>query len=401
MLLAAVMMLACAACSDGEKNSQLPKKDVTLTLWYTDESMAGYLEGAAEEYKKKSGVELHCEKVDSKQYLEQVYSASMDDEQETPDIYLLRNDLLGIACMQGTAQANLSDAYVEKNYCKTALGAATYQGRLMGYPLCYNTSCMIYNADCFGESPVTMGAITAYSENAQISENTQYILYWDVNDYLCNYSFVGNYLDIGGENGDDAGSISIVNDETVQCLQQFQGLGQYFAIDSAAINSNIVPGALMEGRTLCILADCDMAHVINYYADNNGAEVPYHISRVPDITDELKSRSGSYTELAVVNGLSRKQEEAAAFAEYLTSDYVNQMYELSGHFAAKRGVEYSNEELCKLYEIYEQSKQFPKMLGTEDNSLWLELLFANVWKGEDIAAQLQGYSDKITSRLNR
>lgn len=398
----AVFVLAGVLTACGKAPEEgVEKKKVALTLWYTEESMQDYVESAAAEYKKKSGVQVNCEWVDSAHYLDQIYNASMDEEQTTPDIYLLRNDLLGEACMQGTAQVNLSAAYTKKNYCQTALDAATFQNKLMGYPLYYKTSCMIYNADCFEQAPATMGAITAYAQQVQFDETMQYILYWDVKDYLCNYSFVGNYLDIGGKCGDDRDSISIVNDETIQCLQQYQALGQFFAIDSESMNADVVPAALMEGRTLCVLADCDMVHIINYYAQNNGVEVPYHICRIPDVTDELKSRSGSYTELVLVNGLGLQQDEAGSFAEYLTSDYVEKLYDKTGHFAAKRGINYANKEFSQLYEIYEQSKQFPKLPETQDNHLWLDVLFANVWQGEDITAQLQSYSDKITGRLNK
>lgn len=396
-MLSVVMAITCTACTQEQKKTE----SRVLRVWYCEDEMTDYLTLAAAEYEKQTGVRVECSRIDSKQYLEQIAGASLKEAEDVPDLYLLRNDELGRACMEGIAAPNRAEDYNSERYCDTALRAASYQDTLMAYPLYYNTACMLTNTDYFPEAPATMGAITSFSETAQIDENIQYILYWDVNDYLCNYPFIGKYIDIGGTNGDDAQSLSIVNEQTVQCLQSFQQMGQYFAIDSETIQTEDVPAALMEGRALCILADSSMVHEINWYVVNNGVEIPYHISPVPGITDELESCAGSYTELVVVNGLGMQQEASAELAEYLSDEFVGHLYDLSGHFAAKRDVSFENAELEELYRVYEQSEPFPKLLEAEDNKVWLEVLFANVWGGADIGQELQNYSDKMTARMNK
>lgn len=407
VLLAVILAASGVLFACGEKNGST--KGETLTLWYTEAEMNIYLEHAAEEYKKETGITVICQYRDSKNYMEDIHDTSLKEEKGAPDIYLLRHDKLGRACMQGIAATNVSDRYSKKNYCETALEAASYQGKLMAYPLYYNTACMIYNTDYFKEAPVTMGAITAFSETAEIGENVQSILYWDINDYFCNYPFVGAYLDIekAGAQEQEANdkkksqAVSIVSDKTAQCLQHFQALGQYFAIDSDSITKDDVPAALMEGRTLCILADSKMVHVVNWYAANYGVGAPYHISSIPDVSDDLKSCEGSYTELAVVNGMSLKQDLAADFAEFITYDYVQNLYGNAGRFSAKKEVTYDNQELAEMYEIYEQSQPFPKLIETEDMGVNLEVLFSNVWDGSDIATELKGFADKMELRLNK
>ncbi len=398
-------------------NASGSKDERDLTLWYTEEAMKSYLENAAKAYEKETGIAVKCLLRDSKDYMDDIHNRSLKEEKEAPDLYLLRHDRLGRACMQGNAATNVSDTYSKKNYCKTALEAASYQGKLMAYPLYYNTACMLYNTDYFKETPVTMGAITAFSETAEIGENVQNILYWDINDYFCNYPFIGAYVNIDENSLSDdenqsentksdkkqfeQNNTSIVNDKTANCLQHFQDLGQYFAIDSESISREDVPAALMEGRTLCILANSDMVHVVNWYAANYGVGAPYQISTIPDVSDDLKSCEGSYTELVVVNGMSLKQDLAADFAEYITCDYVQNLYDKAGHFPAKAGITYENAELSEMYGIYEQSKPFPKLIETEDLGVSLEVLFSNVWEGSDIATELKSFAEKIELRLNK
>lgn len=366
------------------------KKEDSLIVWYTQADMQTYLENAAVQYKRETGITVTCRYCDSLCYLNEIHDTGIDEKKDAPDVYLLRHDKLEQACMKGLAAQNVSETYTEKNYCETALESASYDNKRMAYPLYYNTTCMIYNTDYFAEAPATMGAITAFSETAEIAENVQNILYWDISDYFCNYPFIGAYMDVA----------SALNDNIVRCLEKFQNLGQYFAIDSETIDKEDVPAALMEGRTLCILADSDMVHVVNWYASNHGVDIPYRISAVPDVSDELESREGSYTELAVVNAMGYKQDMAADFAEFITSDYVHNLYWQTGHFPAKEGVEYENSELSQLYEIYKQSKQFPMMIEAEDIGIHLELLFSNVWNGADIATELKSFADKLELRLN-
>lgn len=395
--LVVIVTISITACTSKKDASDTG----TLRIWYCEDAMSEYLKQAAAEYEKKTGVHVECVKKDSAQYLEQVRDVSLNSEKELPDVYLLRNDELGKACMEGVAAPNRSAEDAEKIYCETALRAATYQSTLMAYPLYYNTVCFLTNTDYFQKPPATMGAVVAFSETEQINENIQYILYWDVNDYLCNYAFVGKYINAGGENGDDVQSLSVYNDQVLQCLQKFYEIGQYFAIDSETIRPEDVPQALMEGRALCILANSNMVHEINWYASNHNVQIPYHISPVPAITDELESGAGSYTELAVVNGLGLQQEKASQLAQFLTDGFVEHLYDTTGHFAAKKGVSYSNKELENLYDVYERSNAFPKLLESEDSRVWLEVMFSNIRSGSGIAQELQGYADKMAARMNK
>lgn len=394
LLFMVVSMVLCSGCGKQEKDRNV-KEQQTLTLWYSQSNMKDYLEQAASAYKDKYQVTITCEYKENSSYLEELYQSSVQEE-NGPDLYLLRNDKLGRVCMEGLAAVNTSKKYDNKHYCDTALQAAEYQNSLMAYPLYFNTVCMLYHTEYFPAPPATMGAVTAFSEKTELGENTQYILYWDMNDYFCSYPFIGNYLNIGGNAGDDKSKVSIYNEQVICCLQQFQQLGQYFAVDGGQMQAEEALTAFAEGRALCILADSDMVHQMESYG-----ELQYQICAVPDLNEELKSCAGAYTELAVVNGLGFKQEQAAEFAQFLSYDYAEHLYETTGHFAARRDISYQKQELSEMYKIYEQSKQFPKLPETEDLNLNLNVLFANVRKGSDISAELQGFAGKMEIRMNK
>lgn len=396
----AVGLLICCILSVGMLSACGSEKgETSLLVWYDDENLTKYLEQSAKSYKKSTGVSIEYKLVEHTHYLEDIYNLGLKESKETPDIYLLRSDELGHACMQGIAATNLSSVYKEKNYCKTAIEAASYEGKLMAYPLCFQTTCMIYNGACFGETPATMGAITTYSETEAIAENQQ-ILYWDIEDYKSNYAFVGEYMNLGGQTGDDANEISICNENTNTCLKGFYKFGQYFAVGSDAIKEEELPKAFMEGRAICVLTNSDVAQNIISYASGDAVAVIHKIGKVPALSDQLESSAGSYTDLFVVNALSSKMEQAHDFAKYLTYDNVDKLYETSGCFATKNSVAYEDEELSQLYEIYKQSEQFPQFPETQDLQVNLEVLFANVLKGADINKELRSLEDKILLRMD-
>lgn len=395
-----VCLFLCAATAAGMLTgcSSAEEKSESLLIWYDDEKLTGYLEQSAHAYEQETGVRVTYELMEHTGYLDKIYELGINEEKETPDMYLLRSDELGCACMLGIAAHNTSGKYTEKNFCKTALDAASYQGNLMAYPLCFQTTCMIYNGACFQETPVTMGAITAYSETEAVAENQQ-ILYWDIEDYKSNYAFVGNYMKIGGQTGDDGSEISICNKNTEACLKEFYKFGQYFAVGSDAMQEKELPKAFMEGRTICVLTNSDVVQDIVSYATEDAVAVVHKIGEVPALGDELLSCAGAYTKLLVVNALSAKVQQAHEFAGYLAYENADRMYETSGCFAARAGVTYEDDELSKLYEIYKHSQQFPQFPETQDLQVNLEILFSNVLDGNEIQKELNKLEEKIALRI--
>lgn len=372
-----------------------------LHFWYANDQITPYLKTAAKEFYKETGVEVHLSLVSSDDYVESIYKESIAKDAALPDLYLLRNDKLESAWMAGiTSMSKQGEAICNTdNFAKAALDAVTYKEKYIAYPLYYNTVSMVYNKDVFQNAPSDMNELMSFAENGQVPQGTERILNWDNSSYFCNYVFLADSLTLAGVCGDDPSGYLVASDRAIRGLTAYHDIGQYFAVASDS-SSDAVTQGFIEGRTLCILADCNMIRKIEQAKSNNSMSINYAIAELADISGEAMTAHASYTQAVVVNGLSTKQSLASEFAEYLAVDQAGKLYETAGFFAAKKGIKYKQTELNGLYKIYEQSKQFPKLFATEDLWMKIEILFSNVAGGKDITSEFQNFSQQVSDRLN-
>lgn len=384
------------------REKDLKEKKVTeLTLWYTDDRMTPYLEQAAKRFQDDKGIEIHYQKVSTDNYVMNINSASLTQE-NTPDVYLLRNDMLESAFMTGlTIPVDNAEKVCKKsNYSKTALDAVTYNKKYLAYPLYYDVVCMLYNKDVFQSPPGSMDDIKNYAEHSEVPAQVEKILNWNINDYFCNYSFIGNSLLLAGTVGDNPKKYTVDHEQAISSLQSFYNLSQYFAIDKASVTRDSAVQEFLEGKTACLLADTEMLQKVQAGKDAGTTTVNWGIAKVPDMTAQLKSCSPIYTEAVVVNGMSKKQSAAEEFARCLAFDYAQDLYKTSGYFAARKDITFANDELNKLYEIFEQGRQLPKLLETEDMWMKLEVMFYNVASGSDVNQEFQTFLNQMNERLD-
>ena len=83
-------------------------------------------------------------------------------------------------------------------------------------------------------------ALALSAETEEVSEAVEAVFKWDVNDIFYNYFFVGGYINIGGAAGDDPSQIDIYNSDAIRCMNIYQQLNQFFAIDAENITYDSV-----------------------------------------------------------------------------------------------------------------------------------------------------------------
>lgn len=119
----------------------------TLYLWYTDEQLSEYLDSIAVAYNnEQEHFRVVPELRESSEFLEGINAASVEND-HFPDLYIASNDSLGKATLAGLT----SEVYETENwkllsyFPETALNAVTYHDQVVGYPLYFVTSSLIYN----------------------------------------------------------------------------------------------------------------------------------------------------------------------------------------------------------------------------------------------------------------
>ena len=422
----------------------------TIYFWYSDAGLSDYINSAAVAFGEKRDARVIPVLVSDSDYLEAINEASLRSEQ-IPDAFIISNDSLEKAYLAGLAGrvADSGKLCTTEHFPQTALSAATYKDKLIAYPFYYETSAFLYNKtyleawtaeqlaaqeaaaeegyeeeyegedlpeaeegeEIVGEIslevtpeqiaagiPSTMDEVLAFADNYDAPENVD-VLRWDVSDIFYNYYYVGNYMIVGGENGDDDTQIDIYNDETKRCLEVYQRLNQFFFIESDTVTYDSVVQDFIEGRLVFTVATTDVLKRLEEAKEDGTFTYEYGIALIPKPSAELAGRSLSVTNCIAVNGYSTHKDLANEFAAFLTGDYCERLYERTGKVSANLAANPENEDLAVFMEEYKNSQSLPKLIETSNFWIQLEILFSRVWEGGDIDSLLLELSDQIISQI--
>ena len=121
------------------------KEADTINLWYTNDEITPYLRTCALMFSSSHNIDVNVELVSSIDYLETIGKETLNGR--VADVYILNTDMLEKAYLAGLAEENTDALYNNYSYPDIALTASTYKGKLLGYPLYYDTSFFLYNKD--------------------------------------------------------------------------------------------------------------------------------------------------------------------------------------------------------------------------------------------------------------
>ncbi len=247
--------------------------------------------------------------------------------------------------------------------------------------------------------PQTIDDIRNFANNYDAPETVEAVFKWDVSDIFYNYFFVGNYMNVGGENGDNNGTFNIYNQQAVECLQVYQDLNNFFSIDAKEVSYDKILQEFLDGKTVFTVATTDAVAKIEEAARNGDFNYEYGISVLPDVSATLKARGLSVTTVIAVNGYSEKKSMANDLASYLSFEKGPDLYRKSGKISCRRGCVYDNNEIYNIMNEYEKSVPLPKMIETSNFWVQLEIAFTKVWNGADPDETLRTLSDTIGAQI--
>lgn len=416
----------------------------SLVIWYTDENLSDYINSACVSFNELYDVRVVPKLQSGDEYLEQINSASIKDE-GTPDLYVISNDSLERAYLGGLATLVTEDADIFNDEFPTAAKqAVSYKGNKIAYPFYFETSVLIYNrtylyemaenkllsdesaepengeenaADVVADDeagltkeekienriqesiPETFEELLEFANTADAPLKVESIFKWDVKDIFYNYFFVGNYMDIGGENGDDTSIINIYNKNAIDALSVYQDMNQFFSFDYENITYDSVIQEFIEGKLVFTTATSDVIMRLEEAREEGTFEYEYGVASIPDLNDELTSKSMSVTSTVVVNGFSDKKELANAFAKYMTVTKADELYEITGKLSACKNVQYDETKFDIFFEEYSESAPLPKMMATSNFWLLAESTFENIWAGKSINSEVKKLSEQVKEQV--
>lgn len=247
--------------------------------------------------------------------------------------------------------------------------------------------------------PSTIDDIKDFANNYDAPEAVEAVFKWDVTDIFYNYFFIGKYVSIGGDDGDNSMLFNVYNEQAVEALKVYQDMNNFFSIDSKEVSYDKIIQDFIDGKTVFTIATTDAIKKIEEATIDGRFNFEYGVAVLPDVSKTLKSRGLSVTSVAVVNGYSDNKDLANDFASYISYEKGQELYRLSGKISAKRECVYENNEIYNIMNEYEKSVPLPKMIETQDYWVQLEIAFTDIWNGADPDATLKTLSDTLSLQV--
>lgn len=399
-----ILMTGCL--KDKEKDTQKPvsydslmqdfKENATeseLTCWYTEEADKEWLTDMSGLFNKEYGIKVNPVYYDGVSLFEDMNSANQKGN--GPDVYLCGNDQLEFARNSGLLSVNeyYDDAFWKDNYPEVSKKAVTFKDVQYGYPVYFDTYCLVYDAGLLDNAPASMDDILAFADEYSDTGSTKAILRWDVADPYINTMFLAAYGDIFGENGDDASAFQIYNEKTVETMTYFNSLSEYMWMDKNNISHDIVKDRIKEETLVLGICKSDILPVLQ-------SQYSYEISYIPSLTDTLSSKPYSTTYIAMVNPYTADESAANMFACYLSMGHPEKQYEGNGKLPVVNQKDNFDKFQSVLYAQYLNSCPVPKVMVFGDYLSESSIMFDNIWDGKDVEEQLSTLQKTMEEKIN-
>ena len=395
-------------------------EDVALTIWYTDAKLNDFMLDAAEDYTASTGIEVNVQLISAVDYIETISKATLVEE-KGPDLFVAGSDLLQKALYAGLVDDQVIYSEAERNNIpQKAFDAATCKGKLIGYPFYFESCFLLYNQYYAEDWPRNIDQILDYADNFEgsgVTEKVQNIFKWDVSDIFYNYFFIGNYVGLGGTYGDDKSQVSLSEGKVMECLEYYQSLNEFFAIDEETVHSEDVIQEFIDGKIVFTIAKTDAIarldqaiedgkipeYQLEGTIDEEGNEIParevgcfYGVGDIPNLSEELITRGLSVTNSIVVNNYSKYTGYANDFAHYLSYERAEELYKQTGKVSVCKDVTAGDDNWERIMEQYAGSVEIPKIIEMSNYWILMEIAFSNIWNGADIMSEI----DPVVNQMN-
>lgn len=384
----------CQYCKTA-KNLHIEQAE-NIRVWYCDDRYTDYLNFVADRFHSANElVTIEPVLVDSDNYLENIYEESVRNG-NVADVYLMLTDELEKASMMGLTVENstYSDLYTQKNYGNSAIEAASYKGKLYGYPVTFDVPFLVYNKNA-ASSVETFSQLIDYCHNYTVNDdnqNVEQLVSWDVSDMLVNYGFVCGSVTIGGESGDDNTKLSADKDLLKKSLTEFVKLRDEFGIVRAETTLDSCADLFAQGKLAYTITD--VSH-LNTIAESG---ISYGVCSIPALSDDMQIENISENLCAFVNPYSSDVQTAKAVANAMSYDYAAAVNSTTG-LLSSRTISINSKEYKdtygKIYEIYSKADDKAKFMGAAYFYTKFDIMLHQVWDGTDIETSVNSFLSEL------
>ncbi len=367
-----------------------------LILWYYDPAFEKYAEKLKEDYFKNTGLRLGCELVSAVEFFENINKMNVEKDDNAPDLFICESTKLEQAYLGSVAKENTdTSTYNLANFAQISLDASTYNDKLVAYPFAFDVGLLVYNQDYQLDPSTSFDDILVSSSNfiKDARSSIDMVALFDPNSLICNYQFIGAYLNIGGKTGDSAKKIDTNNENLINALSYYQNFAKNVKIDRDTVDYDLVENSFVFARCQTAIVKCSTLALLNQQNTN------YKITQMPPLNEELESKPLSTTWCVCVNPISNNIETSEELAKYMTYDNISYLYDTTGLISCKR-VLHKEKGFQDAYTQYENSCTLPKMIETQE--IWKDIrtMLSNVWGGTSPSDALARFNDSLNKDLS-
>ncbi len=234
-----VTLVSVTACGKTDRDEEAKKlgieTPVTINVWYDNKDYESYLNTVASGLKSANNlITVNPVYVEAQDIVDTIYTETVRNN-NAPDVYLMSAENNDKAYLLGLMLENDSykDIYNEQVYGKAAIRSASYKGKLYGYPVSFSMPVMVYNKQY-------ASTVESYEQLKQISDNyvvteenagVAKVFNFDPSGMFLNYQYIGRYMNIGGDEAEDAASFTIDEQHFKQAVKEYAQLKDTFGID--------------------------------------------------------------------------------------------------------------------------------------------------------------------------
>lgn len=393
-LAAALLMGSLAACSNDTPAPTPSGETVTLKVWESLQGPDEFIKQAGEEFTKKNpNVKIEFINVELGDSAAQI---ALDGPAGTgPDVFAAPHDKLGELVSGGHVLAIADKAGVTANVLENTITASTYDGTLYGYPVATETYALYYNKALVQNPPKTWDEVISFSQTFNAANAGKYGFVMDVGNAYYTFLFTTSQDNrLFGPEGTDTENTNINSAASVAGMKQFQDLRQALNVPAADLNTASVDALFASG-------DAAM-HISGPWNVKNFTDsgIDFGITTLPALTgssDPAASFAGIRT--MFVSSYSGHPEEAAAFAEFLTTKEMQQLRaDITGALASSKStITYENPVVSGFGE--QMPYAFPMPSIPQMGKFWdaMNSASANIWNGADVQTELDAADSAILS----
>ncbi len=367
-----------------------------LILWYYDPVFENYTQELKEDYFRTTGLKIECKLVSAVEFFENINKLNVEKDENAPDLYIVESTKLEQAYLGSVAKENTdTSTYNLAHFAKTSLNASTCNEKLVAYPFAFDVGLLVYNTDFQIDPPNSFDEILTSSASFIKDDRSSIdmVALFDPNSLISNFEFIGAYLNIGGEYGDNSKEINTNSEELQQALSYYKQFASKVKIDKDTVTYDLVENSFVFSRCTTAIINCSTLAALNRQKTN------YKIAQMPPLNDTLESKALSTTWCVCVNPISKNTQTAESLAKYMTYENINYIYDLTGLISCKRVYQEEN-GFQDAYTQYENSYSLPKMIETQEIWKDLKLMLNSVWGDTSSESALEKFNDSLNKALS-